>query len=227
MYTIKNTIQSVIEQRNELVEYIVIDGCSTDSSIEIIRKYDKYIPYWVSEPDAGIYDAMNKAINKASGEWLYFLGADDILIPNIIDQVIRLLDGNFVMIYGDVELDDGKNISSFMNRRTLLQNTVHHQGAFYNKSLFDDFRYDSQLRILSDYELNLKIFIERLPIKKIPLTIARCGKDGASSNLDVSLEETNIIRSRFIGNGILNKSLSFVLSIYYGQKQMRKYFFSK
>ena len=81
------------------------------------------------------------------------------------------------------------------------------------------------MRILSDYELNLKIFINKLPIKKLPFVVATCGEDGASSNLETSLEETNIVRARLLGDGIVNKLLSILLRFYYAQKQLRKRLF--
>ena len=74
---IENTILSVLNQTYPNIEYIIIDGGSTDGTLDIIKKYEDKISYWVSEPDKGIYDAMNKGIVKANGDYLFFLGADD------------------------------------------------------------------------------------------------------------------------------------------------------
>lgn len=223
VHTLEKSINSVISQEGyeDYVEYIIIDGCSNDGSLDVILTYNNKIPYWISERDCGIYDAMNKAISISSGEWLYFLGADDFLEPNALKNIEKYFSADYVMIFGDVKSSTGKRIPSFFSLRTLLQNTIHHQGAFYHKSLFCDFHYDTQLKILSDYELNLKIYLNRLPVKRVPLVIACCQEGGSSSNLNKSLEETNIVRSRFLGEGIYNRILSFILKVYYIQKQIR------
>ena len=76
--SLEKTILSVLQQNYSNVEYIIIDGGSTDGSVEIIKKYSDKIAYWVSEPDRGIYDAMNKGIRKATGEWINFMNAGDL-----------------------------------------------------------------------------------------------------------------------------------------------------
>ncbi|MFD2571260.1 glycosyltransferase family 2 protein [Spirosoma soli] len=223
--TLEATIKSVIGQRREFFEYWIIDGGSNDGSLKVIHKYEHQLAGWISEPDQGIYDAMNKGIDKASGEWLYFLGADDTLIPNVLDQVASQLSDKCVMAHGDVLFDNGRRVPSFLSSRILMQNTIHHQGAFYRKNLFTDFRYNTQFRILSDYELNLKIYRQNLPVQRLPMVIARCQEGGASSNFSMSLRETNAIRSFYVGNKIVNKSLSLLLNLYYMQKQFRNHLF--
>ena len=73
--TLEETIQSVVNQNYPNIEYLIIDGGSTDGTMEILKKYDDTIDYWISEPDKGVYHAMNKGIEIAQGEWLYFLGS--------------------------------------------------------------------------------------------------------------------------------------------------------
>ncbi|NJL12522.1 MAG: glycosyltransferase [Microscillaceae bacterium] len=87
---IEEAILSVIGQNYPNLEYIIIDGGSTDNTIEIIKKYEKHITYWVSEKDKGIYDAMNKGIDVATGEWIYFLGTDDLLSDNILIKIFQI-----------------------------------------------------------------------------------------------------------------------------------------
>ena len=100
--TIEKTMLSVLNQTYHDIEYIIIDGGSTDGTVEIIRKYADRIAYWVSEPDKGIYDAMNKGIKVATGEYIYFLGADDLLCENVFFYIAPLLTRTHTIYYGNV-----------------------------------------------------------------------------------------------------------------------------
>ena len=89
---IEDTIQSVLNQSYKDIEYIIIDGGSTDGTVDIIKKYQDKINYWVSEPDNGIYDAMNKGIDKATGEWINFMNAGDYFHSNLtLENFIPLI----------------------------------------------------------------------------------------------------------------------------------------
>ncbi len=164
--TIEQTIQSVISQDFAGKELIIIDGGSTDGTREIIKKHDQAIAFWSSEPDRGVYDAFNKGIARARGEWLYFLGADDRFIDEtVLGQIFaRPLPGK--MIYGNVLLEgtgpikrnncvyDGK----FTKLKLCLRN-ICHQAVFYHKSLFATLgNFDLQYPVLADYAFNLKAF---------------------------------------------------------------------
>ena len=219
--TLEATIQSVLDQDKELAEYWIIDGGSTDGTVEIIRQYEDQLSGWCSEPDKGIYDAMNKGIDLANGEWIYFLGSDDKLKSDIVKQIQPYLNSNYSIVFGDVVFDNSHRMRSFLGFRTLLQNTLHHQSAFYNQSIFRSFRYDTSLTILADYELNLRVYLQKLPVHYVPILIACCATGGASAQLTNSRLETNKVRARYIKNTWLNTLLSTVLRIYYIQKQFR------
>ena len=81
---LEDSIKSVIQQKDDNLEYIIIDGGSKDNTVDIIKKYSQYISYWVSERDNGIYDAWNKGVKKATGDWILFIGGDDFLKPDAI-----------------------------------------------------------------------------------------------------------------------------------------------
>jgi glycosyltransferase involved in cell wall biosynthesis len=100
--TLSRAIESVVGQLNDDIEYVIVDGASTDSTLEIIKAYEDRIAFWVSEPDHGIYDAMNKALAFARGDWIIFLGADDQLNPVLQDIAGELRDTDAVY-YGSVE----------------------------------------------------------------------------------------------------------------------------
>lgn len=149
------TIHSVISQTFIDYEWIIIDGASTDGSNELIQRYESYCSYWISEPDMGIYNAMNKGIQKANGEYILFLNSGDCLFNRDVLQNIfniehsgdiincRLLDSNGILRYVN-------NVTLF----TLLGSTIGHSGsAFIKRSLFDKYGlYDEKLRIVSDWK---------------------------------------------------------------------------
>lgn len=206
---LEKTIQSVINQTYKNIEYIIIDGGSTDRTLDIIKSYKDKIDYWLSEPDNGIYDGMNKGLDHAAGGWIYFLGSDDVLYDNeIINDVITFLDENTSLVFGNIIYNDRKIVKSRFNMLTLLHNTVHHQSAFYNAKLFSNWRYDSGIRLIADYELNLKIYIERMKYRYIDKNISICNQSGQSrENLALAFAETNIIRNKYIrgaAGGILS-----------------------
>jgi glycosyltransferase involved in cell wall biosynthesis len=183
------------------LQYIIIDGGSTDATVSIINAYRGKVAHFVSEPDRGIYDAMNKGISLASGEWLYFLGADDMLASNDIIQSVFLADlTRYSLIIGDVvAVGSGKRYVSKYDWRLLFKNTISHQGAFYRRALFESFLYDTNTRISGDYELNLKAYLEKRRAKKVTSVIASCGNGGVSKMILYHgyLEEIRI-RSKYL-----------------------------
>jgi putative colanic acid biosynthesis glycosyltransferase len=219
--TLEATIKSVVSQDKELVEYWIIDGGSTDGSMEIVRNYEQQLAGWISEQDNGIYDAMNKGIDRARGKWIYFLGGDDALRPDVIKQIQSYLTDKHSLVFGEIMFDNGHLYRSFLGPRTLLQNTVHHQSAFYNSSLFTNYRYDPTLTIVSEYDIHLRLYAEKASTFRIPVIIADCATGGASSELSRSLRETNRVRKRYVKNKWKFKVLSAFLSLYYAQKNLR------
>lgn len=215
--TLEKSIRSVIGQSYDNIEYIIIDGQSSDRTIDIIRNYNENINYWISEADNGIYDAMNKAIGLAKGEWLYFLGADDYLIDNtVISKVFESDNSDFSLVIGNVVEDSGKIFTSTINWKTNLFNSVHHQAAFYRKNLFNEFRYNPKFKVIADYELNLRVLNKKLCFKYINQNIAHFSTSGLSRNSSeyINLFDYFKIRSNYIGpikNIIF--SISFLLNV--------------
>lgn len=218
--TLEATILSVVNQKSDFIEYIIIDGGSYDGSVGIIELYNSYIDFWISEKDEGIYDAMNKGVSQANGKWVYFLGADDKLNEGILSKLSDKFESDLAVIYGDVIYDTGYEMHSRLGRRMLLENTLHHQGAFYDRNLFTNFRYDTKYGVSSDYELNLQIYLRQLPSLYVPKIIAVCGSTGVSSKL--SSKETNRIRGKYITNPFCNFTYSLVLDIYYLYFKLKK-----
>ncbi|MCI0501632.1 MAG: glycosyltransferase [Epsilonproteobacteria bacterium] len=158
---LEETIRSVINQTYDNVEYIIIDGGSTDGTLDIIRKYEDAIDYWVSEKDDGIYDAMNKGIDVASGEWLNFMNAGDgFFAKNTIEEIEwGNLDADLVI--GDTWLiKENKLLRKIINPYELyIRNKICHQSTFIKRSLQEVF--DLEYPILADYKMWLDLFFKR------------------------------------------------------------------
>lgn len=171
-YKLENTIKSIINQKRDLYELIIIDGGSTDCCIDIIDKYKFFIDKCIINKDNGIYDAMNKGIKIASGKYLYFIGAGDILQENILYEISEIIPKNGVnFIYGNV-LYNGKKYNGRYNKLKLLRNNICHQAIFYSYEIFSVVGlYDLKYKILSDYVLNIKCFgkqeINKIYLNKI------------------------------------------------------------
>lgn len=159
--TIEETILSVLSQDYPDVEYVIIDGVSTDGTLEILAKYADKIKL-ISEPDKGIYDAMNKGILNAKGNWVYFMGCDDVFYDQSVLSKIFLRPGldKYDFVYGSVQFLHSKlTYDGEFDHDKLCNRSICHQSVFYRKSVFDRYGYFSiDYKSASDYIFNLKAF---------------------------------------------------------------------
>ena len=186
---LKKTMKSVFEQSWQEFEYIIIDGGSSDGSREFIEAKKDKIDYWVSEPDKGIYNAMNKRIKAANGEYLYFLNSGDNLngkdILNQVKDKIKLFD----LIYFNIDIIKGetkKNVSypSKLRFTYFINATLCHQAILIRKELFlIAGKFDENLSIVSDWKfLILTLFKHNCTYLKVDQTLSTFYLDGISSN---------------------------------------------
>lgn len=187
------TIDSVISQTFKDFEWIVIDGGSTDGSKELIEKYSDHISYWVSEPDNGIYNAMNKGIKASKGEYLLFLNSGDIINESTtLEDVFNLYPEDDIVTGQVINIDTQKllrvyNKSLFMQ---LYNNTLNHQGTFIKRSLFKDRLYDETLRIVSDWKFWLQTIIwGNASTKVIDVIVSQQEMNGISNGKNPLLKE--------------------------------------
>ncbi|HVJ09364.1 MAG TPA: glycosyltransferase family 2 protein [Acidisarcina sp.] len=180
---IENALASVSAQSKELCELLVIDGVSTDGTLDVLEKHSDTIDYWMSEPDNGIYDAMNKAVKLARGKYVYFLGSDDLLTVDLKVLASVLTDPNAVY-YGNVVLPSGE-IPSWNGPYDvwrLAKGTMCQQAIFYPICAFQNASFCTDYKITADYAFNLCCFGDkRLHFQYIPYVIAIYSDKGISS----------------------------------------------
>ncbi|WP_036876624.1 glycosyltransferase family 2 protein [Xylanibacter oryzae] len=160
---LENTIKSIISQDFKDYEYIVIDGGSNDSSIDIIKKYSDKIDYWVSEPDKGIYNAMNKGVSHAHGEYSNFMNSGDIFYNS---SVLKSVFSNHYKedIITGVTIGTDENSIRFDTEKdvtflTLYRSTISHQASFIKTEFLRKYPYNEELKIVSDWEFWIKTLI--------------------------------------------------------------------
>lgn len=207
---LRKTIESVVNQTWQEFEYIIIDGGSTDGSVEVIKEYADRIDYWVSEPDKGIYHAMNKGIDQAKGEYCLFMNSGDCIYqPTMLEKVHTELDG-YDVICGEVvrDFDATKKLNSAphtISLAYLYNHTLPHQATFIRNDILHKFHYDEAYKIVSDW----KFFIVALVInngsyQRIPNIIANYDTTGISSTNTTLLHiETETILKQLIPERIL------------------------
>jgi len=158
--TIKSLIDSVACQDYSHYKLYIIDGGSTDQTIDIVNSYNLENIYCISEKDNGIYDAMNKAINLVKGKWVIFLGADDILYNSAtLSSVSKYLKGDQFVYYGNAYFKNRQKIydKKFGKYKLCLRN-ISHQAIFYPIDALRKYKYNTNYPLLADYHLNLLLY---------------------------------------------------------------------
>ena len=193
--TFEETIVSVKEHLTSEIEYIVIDGGSRDGTLELIRRHEPIIDYWISEPDKGIYDALNKGLKAARGHFFFVLNVGDKLIELPYSELVEAKQQGGDVILFDVLLSNKKIIKSQIDYRTRFGNTIHHQGAFYRREL--NVTFDLRYKVYSDFDLNQKLVLQRKKFIKFNKVISYHALDGISNERKYRGEYFSIIRKNF------------------------------
>lgn len=212
---LKNTFNSIFSQTNNDFEYIVIDGSSTDGSKELIEERSNEISYWVSEPDNGIYHAMNKGIKYANGEYLLFINSGDTLFNNeTINLAIPELK-NHDIIYGDIVANYEKtNVDQIVSLKNetidinfFYRRPIPHQSTFIKSFIAKKYPYNEEYKIISDWEFFFyQIILKKRKIYHLNQIISIFDTTGLSSqpeNLEIIKQELDLIYEKHIP-GILS-----------------------
>ena len=200
---LERTIESVERQTCRQFEYIVVDGASQDGSVEVIRRHEETITRWVSQQDSGVYEAMNKGVAMAHGEWCLFMNAGDELYA--VDTIERLLGDAGLwtadLIVGRASMvRDGRQLSvtvppAALTTGWLLASSVLHQAALMRTSLLREHPYDERLRIVADWKHMLERHLSRRPYTYTTTAVMICRFDttGMSSNTSRRLAERDSV----------------------------------
>lgn len=150
-------LSSMRKYKTDDVEFVVLDGASTDNTVDIITQNEDIIDTWASKPDKGIYDAMNNAVKMARGKWLLFMGADDLLLEGFAPMIPELKDKDTIY-YGKVFFHDAVVTGPIKNDYMLTKTNICHQAIFYPRSVFGKYDYDTRYIKCADYALNLNLW---------------------------------------------------------------------
>lgn len=197
---IEDTILSVINQSYKNYEYIIVDGGSNDGTLDIIKKYERYIDKWVSEADCGIYDAMNKGLDLAKGGWLNFMNAGDSFYSNDVLESIftKKINDNVDIIYGNTDI--GHKILKYkqkLNLKAMAQGMMLcHQSTFYRLDKL--IRYNLEYKICGDQDFTMQYFAKNKKSQYMDITISKYDLDGISSqNLNKIMTEKFLINKSY------------------------------
>jgi glycosyltransferase involved in cell wall biosynthesis len=157
--TLQNCLDSISAQKYRSWELIIIDGQSTDGTIAIIEKNKHLISYWESEKDGGVYEAMNKALTHVTGQWVYFMGADDELLPGFSEMAAALSDPAAIY-YANVFAEGTKRLGA-LTRYQFAKFGPYHLAMIYPASVFEKYKFDTRYKISADFALTLKLCGER------------------------------------------------------------------
>ena len=217
---LRKTIVSVVFQTFTDYEFIVIDGGSTDGSVDVIKQYADRITYWVSEPDRGIYHAMNKGIMQANGEYCQFLNSGDWIIE--AHGLQHVFEQNPVedIVYCNAQI--GENIEAYDSRMTLLHFwkglQLSHQASFVKKVLFSTYGlYNEEHKIVSDWEFFLRtMIIEQCSYRHIPFLLIYFDPDGISSDFaDIDMRDKE-------GEKVIKDNMPMLYDVYLEFASLRK-----
>ena len=205
--TIEKTVRSVLGQDYPNKEYIIIDGNSTDNTVDIIRNYEKDLSYWVSEPDNGLYDAMNKGLKEAKGEIVGIINADDFYMDNVFTLVADIYkeSPDLDVLYGDMKYVNARGHSEILHPEKNLSITsfsnmpILHPSSFVRRKLYDKLgRFDTDYKIIADLEFMLRAFKHNATFEYVNEVFATMNAGGESeSGLMRAVYEYEELASRY------------------------------
>ncbi|MFH0808034.1 MAG: glycosyltransferase family 2 protein [archaeon] len=219
---IKKTCDSIASQKYKNFEWIVIDGKSTDKTLSIIKKYKTHTTLITSEKDTGVYNAMNKGITKAKGEYLLFLnGGDYLKDKNTLQEAYNFIQKDKKtagIYYGDLVYDNGEIVSykkAKLDKKFFINKTISHQATFIKRNLFNKFgKYSENYKIVSDYEFWIKTIIkEKVKVKYLPIIISVFDLSGVSTDYKIARQHIKERIEAMFKYSLINQRQALMLKI--------------
>lgn len=215
--TIEQTILSVINQTYSNIEYIIIDGNSTDGTVDTIKKYENKISHWISEPDKGIYDAMNKGIKSATGEWINFMNSGDTFYSNtILNEIFLNSVFSCDVIYGNTNYiySNGNVIKKAGKITSKKYMPFTHQSSFVKTSLLKSFGFDCQYKICADRNFFYQLYLNKKKFKQIDYIISNYEAEEGISSINTNILYLEIGKIENKTSNIIWRINYFIRSIY-------------
>jgi glycosyltransferase involved in cell wall biosynthesis len=210
---LEQTIQSVLNQTHKNIEYIIIDGGSTDKTIDIIKKYQDRLAYWVSEKDCGIYDAMNKGILKATGELVGIINSDDFYSDNTsIENIVMAYQNNDApdVMYGKMKFFNPETNQYKIIYPSILtlksDMTLNHPTCFLKTELYKSKMFDINFKICADYDLILFFYTNGKKLLYVDKMITTMRIGGASDNFKLSTKEVFKVQKKYFSTFLASKN---------------------
>lgn len=224
--TLEQCLRSISDQTYRYIQLIVIDGGSTDGTLEVIKWFDDKIDYWVSEPDKGIYDAWNKALAKVKGDWVCFLGGDDFFWdPQVLEKVAEYLERlgrDSYVAYGTIMAvnETGEALYSVgqpwsvVGGRFKALMSIPHPGTMHRADLFHKHgKFDASFKIAGDYDLLLRELKNGQATFMENVTVAGVRQGGVSNNPQNVLRAMYEIRRAQVRSGIVFPPLLWIITV--------------
>ena len=214
--TVRDTIESVLNQTYKNIEYIIVDGCSSDKTLEIVNEYKGSISKIISEPDSGIYDAMNKGISLAKGVLIGIINSDDYYLPGSVDKVVQMyqLNPDFAVFHGKLKMTNREEGYEFIITPTEVEKLKYsmplcHPACFVKKKIYQTYNgFSTYYQLASDRDFLLRLYLAEERFYFIPEILAVMREGGFSQKaLKIYIKENFLISYRNKGNIIIIRKI--------------------
>ena len=225
--TLERTIKTVLDQKYENLEYIIIDGGSTDGTQEIIKKYDKVLGFWCSEPDKGISDAFNKGIKAATGDLIWIINSDDGLMQGAVNALMKQYSPEIDVYRGKTVLR-GEQITQDLEYEPSMRisivgiSNVNHPSTIISKKAYEKFGlYDVNCRYYMDLDMLYRMFSSGAKLCYVEYPLAYFTWGGTTSKVFTKKRKEELVYV-LRKNGVSNLNILAAQTIHWGKRQIKR-----